>query len=260
MLLAIPRHLAIAATVAGCCAHRFERPATLLTDADDVAARARRSGEAVQAFEYRTRVSYYGEGGARKGDVDVVGARPAKLRFEALTPTDDTVAVLATDGERFMSHERGQDVCYTGEACARNIARLLPLAFEGKDLFEVLVGGAALIAHESATVSWDDCEGVYILELVHGDVREVLWLRPDTFGPLRVRLLRGGDELWRLEHDDFETVDGHLLPRTLRFKADAKDVDLELKVREVWLNGTPGDAPFAPQCPEGTRQEELPCR
>ena len=101
----------------GCCAHRFKRPSdsTLLAASDDAGVRlGSQLRERVQAYAqqstsivYTTRMEHYGKDGVVKGKVDVLAKRPSRFRFEALTPSDDTLAVLASDGDRFMSHQRG---------------------------------------------------------------------------------------------------------------------------------------------------------
>lgn len=244
---------------AGCCAHRFERPdGTDPTGVEAVAA-ARNHSARVESFEMLTRMQFFGDGQRLKGKVEVLGRRGGLLRFEALTPSDDTLARLATDGVRFASHERGSAECLAGPACAENVARLVPIALPPEALYDALLG--TLFAFDGEpTVAWDECEGAWRLDRAAGGVTQRAWLRPDDFGVIRVTLLRGETVLLDIAYDDAEVIDGVALPRAIRVTASETGQELELTVSERYVNGVSDDAPFAPTCPTGTRVIELPCR
>ena len=248
----------------GCCAERFARPAELLSEPEQLAQRMHTRAQRVRSLEYLTRMSYYGEQGARKGRVEILAQRPKQVRFEAMSPTDDTLAFLASDGERFASHERGQARCLVGEACAANISRLLPVRLEGEELFEVLIGAGVPLHYDEATLQWNDCEGVYELTVAQGEdasrLVQTVWVRPDTFAAIRVRRTRGGEPLFQLDFDNFQTVDGISIPMTLSLVAEQGDTDVRIEVREAYLNQVDSAVPFQPTCPTGTNPEELPCQ
>lgn len=248
----------------GCCPHRFTRPAGPLPTGSELLTRVRGAKRGITTFELNARASYFGDASARKGDVDLLGRRPACFRFEALTPTDDTLAFLVSDGDRFASHERGSPECLTGRSCVENVARFLPLGVAGEALFDLLVGGAPLIDGEPVAADWDDCEGAYRLVVRGAQSEQELLVRPDTFAPIRVTLRRGTDATptYVLSFDEDAPVDGtpHRVPRTIRYVSKAADVDLELRVREVHLNAPKEDALFAPKCPPNVPARELPCQ
>ena len=252
-----------ALVASGCCAHRFTKPQRVETDAASLLRQMRERSGRVTTFEYLTRVSFYAKAGRRAGKVELLGARgPVRFRFEALTPTDDTVAVLTSDGQRFTSHERGNPVCYTGPACAANLSRLLPLPFEGAALFDLLTGGAPVIAHDTASLAWDDCQGTYRLSLRRtADAAElVMWLRPDTLGPVKLRMTVGGKERFVMQLDGFRAVNGVLLAHELKLESPIGDIDLKVEIREAFLNQVKElEKVFAPTCPPGTEARELPC-
>lgn len=255
--------LALIIALGGCCAERFERPEQPIEDPEELLRRMHEHSARVQSFEYITRMSFYADNEARKGRVEILAKRPAAFRFEALTPTDDTVAVLISDGERFISHERGQPVCYTGQACGANVSRMLPMRFEGTELFELLSGAAPVLSESDRSQGgWDECEGAYrvLLERDRDQSSQEIWLRPDTFGAIKVRMTRAGELEFEIEMEDFETLDGILLPRTLSFESPHKDIDLSVELREVFLNGVDTGVPFKPTCPTGTTRQVLPCR
>jgi len=210
---------------------------------------------------YTTRMEHYGPDGVVKGKVDVLGKRPGQFRFEALTPSDDTLAVLVSDGMRFMSHQRGQSVCYVGPACVENVSRILPLPFHGEQLFDLLVGGVPLMESDRPTGTWNECEGVYELRLARGDWEEVVWIRPDVYAPVRVVMLRGGLEQFRIDYDDFELIGGVHQAQLMRYVSKTRDVDLTMSIRDAERNGIASpESLFRVECPSGTERRELPCR
>lgn len=255
-------HASLALLIGGCCPRLFTPPDTPISDAADLLKRNRDHGSRIVSIELLTRMSWYADSQARKGTVEVLARRPSKVRFEALDPAGaNTVAVMISDGERFTSHERGQADCFTGEACRENIARLLPLAFEGEQLFDALVGTAPIILHETATGGWDECQGAYeiVLSRAADETVQELWLRPDSFAAIRTKVTRAGQLLYELTWDDFEPVDAIPFPRRVHFESPERDTDLSVKVREVYLNSVDTDEPFAPACPSGTTHRELRC-
>ena len=117
------------------------------------------------------RVSYYGEEGARKAKSVILAKRPAALHFSVYSPTDDMLAVLASDGERFTFFERGQSTCYGGKSCAENIGRFSFFPLEGAELVNALMGGVPFISAATSTLEWDTNVGAYLLERTSGTGR-----------------------------------------------------------------------------------------
>lgn len=258
--------------LSGCCAHRFDRPSgplpTLVSVESAIAARR----NAITSFELDTRLQFFGDGQRLKGKVGLLGLRPsgapdAQLRFEALTPSDDTLALLITDGARFSSHERGAPDCLTGEACPRNVARLLPIDLYPGALYDALTGTPLAVA-DGAILSWDDCEGTLRIDGLrpdgaHGDAppeRVTLFLSPVDYAAIRTEIRRGDDLILALEYSDHAEATSGVpsLPRTIRVDGDG--AELEIDIREAFI-GEPIDAElFIPKCPAGTTARELPCQ
>jgi outer membrane lipoprotein-sorting protein len=254
--------MVLLAQFSGCCAGRFVRPSTLIQDAVTMSQEMTARGARIESFEYSTRVEYYGKEGAQKGKVDIIGHRSKGLRFEVLSPTDDTLALLVTDGKRFMSHERGKAVCYVGQACAANVSRLLPVEFTQEQWFNLLTGGVPFIDYSAKHSEWDDCEGGYLLTLKNPEkgLIQKIWLNPSNFLPFLVTVQRGGKDEYQLTYDRVTEVNGIPVPRRIQFKSDKHAVDLSMEIRELWLNQVADDRLYKVQCPSGTQQEELICR
>lgn len=250
--------LLLATLAPGCT--RYARPRSLETDPARALALIEARRQAIPRLAVDARASYYAPEGARKGSVVLVLQRPASLRFEALTPTDDLVAILTSDGERFTQYERGSDACYTGPACPRNIARLLPLPLAGEDIVHVLLGGTPIIEHTSAEVDWDEDEGLAVLRL-HGagGVVQEIGADPCSWEVWRSEITKDGDTVMLLTLEDWKSVGDARLPQELQVLMPEQDVDLKLVYRAV-DRGVEVDADtFRYTCPAGTKPVELPC-
>ncbi|MCB9730211.1 MAG: DUF4292 domain-containing protein [Deltaproteobacteria bacterium] len=248
--------------MSGCRTRRTPLPDDALTEPAQVLALVRAHAEgagAIHSLSAEARVSFYSAHGARKGKMIILARRPASLHFSALSPTDDLVAFLASDGERFTSFERGSDVCEVGPACARNVGRLLPIPMEGAELVGLLVGQVPVIEHERAVMSWDARAGAYRLDLQDGARQQRLWVEHGSGAVRRVELWRGDEREVSVAYDDRHLHGGIDLPHEIRVEAARDAIDLKVRYREVELNGTLDDDAFAIPCPEGTRAVEAPC-
>ncbi len=206
------------------------------------------------------RATHYGAAGVIKGKLAAVVRRPGAIRFTALSPTDDVVSVMATDGDRFTAFERGADVCYIGRACPENVGRFVPVAMETDQLAGALSGRPPLIAHGAETLTWDRRVGAYRLELEgQGGLLQRVWARHPAGEVVRAQLLRDGQVTVDLTYDDHRVVDGHRLPHRVDVKLARGDTDLRLVYRTVDVDLPLEDAAFALECPRGTRVEPLPC-
>ncbi|MGM0579024.1 MAG: DUF4292 domain-containing protein [Myxococcota bacterium] len=249
-----------AIALSGCPDPRTPAPPDALATPGAVLTLVAERAESIRSLSAEARVSYYSDQGARKGKMVILARRPASLHFSALSPTDDLVAFLASDGERFTSFERGADVCHVGRSCPENVGRLLPIVMEGREVVSVLTGGAPVIRNFHQDMEWDARAGAYRLELEGEDGWiQHLWVEHGTGAVKRTVLRKGGEKRMELAFEDFAEVDGHVLPRTLRFRMKRGDVDLKLVYRDVDLNRDLEDDAFSIPCPDGTRVEELRC-
>ncbi len=251
----------IAGLMIGCCPHRFSKPDAVIADPALLLERMNARADQTTSFEYNTRVSHYGSAGVFKGNVDVLGATEAKLRFEVLSPTDDTLAVLASDGKRFMSHQRGQNRCEVGDACAANVSRFLPVVLSGADLVRLMTGTAPRMAFESSALVWDECEGTYRLTLLRNadKMQTELWVAPKDYFVVRMRVIRDGKERLLVENEDFRAVNGVVIPHSIQVKVADTNTDLLISLREAWLNQLQEGPHFLTTCPAGSQPQEVPC-
>ena len=94
------------ALLAACTGARHQLPADGPTQAVDVLARAL-ARPLPQTLQGLTRVEQFAPE-VLKGQVLVVVQRPASVQFQALAPTLDLLAMMSTDGQRFVSFQIGR--------------------------------------------------------------------------------------------------------------------------------------------------------
>lgn len=206
------------------------------------------------------RVSYYGKEGARKAKAVILARRPAALHFSVYSPTDDMLAVLASDGEAFTFFERGQTTCYGGESCPENIGRFSFFPLEGALLVDALLGGAPLMAAEEESLSWDGRVGAYLLERRGlGKVTQKIWVTHGTWLVVRIEVIRQGTLELSMAFKDHKMVATELLAHTLDMKMPGREVDLRVRLREVELNTSLEESAFKIPCPEGSSAKPLMC-
>jgi hypothetical protein len=192
---------AVVGISAGCPGAHHDPPADVHTTPEAVLELARdyvSEGPGTAVIE--ARASQYSDQGGLKGKLLLIARRPGHLRMEGLSPTDDSVSVLATDGERFTSYQRGANHCFVGRACPDNVGRFASVPLAADDLVGVLLGRPPIIPHDSATMKWDGEVGAYRLELVgssaglgaaHGKIQR-LWVRHGDGRIVRTTLSVGG--------------------------------------------------------------------
>jgi len=251
--------MALAALFAGCPSGRHAPPSDLVEDPREILALATRGDDGLRSVAIEARATQYSDHRVIKGKLVILVRRPAAVHFSGLSPTDDVVSVLATDGDRFTSFERGADVCFVGRACPENVGRLVPIAMESEQLAAVLVGRPPFIAHTRSKVGWDARVGAYRLELEGGDVVQRAWIAHGTGEVRRAQLIRGDRVTVDLTYGDWREIDGHRLPQRVDVRMDRDNVDLRMVYREIDVNLELADSAFAIPCPEGMEVEVLPC-
>jgi len=241
------------------CPHVYDPPEDVLTDPGEVVALvAGRGGPKTAAIE--ARATQYSARGVIKGKLTILLSRPDKVYFAGLSPTDDVVSVLATDGQSFTTFERGAEACYTGRACPENVGRLVPIALRPDQLLGVLVGAPPLIAHGVEKAEWDPKVGAYRLELEgEGGLVQRLWVSHGTGDVRRAQLLERGEVTVDLTYDDWSREGAYRLPHQIDVKMKRDDVDLRLIYRDLDLDLDLDDAAYVVECPSGTEVRVLHC-
>ncbi len=242
------------------CPTRHTAPADALTEPAEITALASAYQGKIQTLAVEARATHYGDVGAFKGKVAILVRRPGDVHISTLSPTDDLVGVLSSDGKRFVTFQRGARVCQRGDACPRNMARFLPLAIDNPTFVGMMMGRAVFIDGTPTEAAWDGKVGAYRVELVGGgDQRQLAWVEHGSGRILRTELFRGKDRTFSIDFSDVRSVDGHRIAHRVEIKIARGNTDLRLDFRTVDVNLELADSAFSIPCPDGTTIEELSC-
>ncbi len=262
----------IACASIGCAG--VPKPAQPYTDAVRALELHRLVREQVPAIRAEASVEQRGEHGRIKGTVYLLVERPARVRFDVMTQFGP-VAVLTSDGTRFAFSDLRAKRFMMGEACPKNIARLLNVSLTAEQTVLLLLGGTPMIAHDRASVSWDD-EGFYrmVLRAKDGSHQEVDLGVPEADlkkPPERQRLVLLRSELfdtrgrsaWRATYEDYKqlTTRGIItdLPYVVHIVQETAGTETRVRFKEVSIDlELPGDA-FAQVPLPGMVTEEALC-
>ncbi len=205
------------------------------------------------------RMEAYAEGKARKADLLLRLQRPGQAQLQVMTPTGDMIAVLATDGARFTSFERGGAVCLQGPACGANMARLVPLALPPSQLVDAVLGAPPLLEDPAPSLDWDEERGAFALVLRQGNQRQELWLQPPRMDPLASIVYQDGKRIASIAYGEYGKAGVPGLAAQIRVRMTRGEADVSIALRDVEADGEIEPEAFAVPCPSGMPSQELPC-
>jgi hypothetical protein len=269
----------VAATLAltGCPGHghlRIERPYPPPTAAELRAALMARQ-QAVETINAEARATSWLGGDRVRATVLMLVDRIGRLRLEAQVSLQGTVAVLATDGQRFALFDARKNELRRGPACPGNIASLIRIPLGPADVAAIFLGDAKLPADDAGgagdTVDWD------------GDIGGDVLVVPDRAGQLRYLFQRRGKipavlvgmtavdqqghPVWRVAFDDFADIASTagapliLLPQIIHYAEGARSFDegVEIKFKERTVNEAFTPDVFTLATPTGASALEVGC-
>lgn len=264
--------LLTAGTSLGACpGTHFDPPPDPLVTAESVLALAETYlATSPGAAVIEGRASQYSDRGGLKGKVLLLLKRPGQLSLSGLSPTDDVVSVLVSDGARFTAYQRGAASCFVGRACPSNVGRFASIPLESDELVGVLLGRPPVIPHRvspAPSMSWDRDVGAYRVELTgdsadlglaHGRTQR-LWVAHGDGRIVKTALFEDGKAKVEVTYSDFGTIGGKVMPRRLDIHMARESTDLRLDYRDLDLSPELEPGAFTFTCPSGTNLEELPC-
>jgi len=193
LALALGLAVSVGAGMLGCAHQRAAvrvRTYPAPTAAELVARLATRQAD-LASMNARVRATSWLGGDRVRATVLMLVERTGKLRLEAQVSLQGTVAVLATDGERFALLDVGHNELRRGPACPRNVAALIRIALAPAEVAALLLGdvripepaASADPAHQ-ARVAWDAELGgdVLVVPRLDGWLR-VVFAAPPGPGP-----------------------------------------------------------------------------
>ncbi len=241
---------------------------------------------AVFSINARVRATSWLGGDRVRATVLMLVDRPGRLRFEAEVSLRGTVAILATDGQRFAFLDTTHNELRRGPACPANVASLIRIPLAPLDVAAILLGDVRLPAPTgiaAGVVDWDPERAADVLAVRRNDGwLRVLFQRAGAEGAARredrvvgaVATGPDGHARWRVSFEDFSDVSSSAasegnaiapivvsLPGTIRFAEGETSFDegVEIKFKERTLNELPDANAFELRAAPGTTTAEVGC-
>ncbi len=162
---------------------------------------------------------------------------PAFVHLELLDFFGKPQGVLISDGTVFTLYDGQAGKYFRGPATKQNVSRFVPIALPPAELAAVLLGRAPRIAHESAQLTFDATQGVFLLTLKQGPVTQVLTISPPAWRVVRSQL--AGLDSYDVEFENIEDLGPATYPRRVILTSAAANVRLELNYKDVAVNEPP---------------------
>jgi hypothetical protein len=226
--LSLPVPLALAA-----CSGHAAQPAPQLTVQDVIARLAKQRAQRT-SFVADSTMDYWLGNQRMKGEVLVMGAIGAKVRFAALSPAGgSTLAEMACNGSDFIYVDQQRNCQLSGPCDQSSIAQFFRIELQPDDFVHLAVGTPPVIEGDGR-LTWDGDKGVERVEIQGADGTQRVAVRPDTFDVVSSELVsRDGKVRWSVENADFVMVAGQRLPGKTRFKSPGNQQDLLVDWGEV---------------------------
>ncbi len=222
-------------------------------------------GDQINTMRSKAKVDQWTRKGRIKVRVYILATASGKLRFEAVSPFDTALVTLTSDGTQFASIDHRNNIYYSGPAKPCNIARVFGLALDPKDVGLALSGGAPVIPHQKAAVSWDKCRGTEVLRVEDTKKKLVqrIWIQREKSGAWRVlrSTVRDGKGKLMVEmlFEKFRKVGKRILPRVIKFRQSKPKSDVIIRYHKQKINITIPDHAFQLKAPPGIPERILTC-
>lgn len=235
-----------ALTTSGCCPRPWPKGKVALPSAAEVLRVAATGRVPLRSISGGAKVdTFTPQGRARVREV-VVAERSGRLRFETLSPFEQPLSTLVSDGNKFALYDLAKKRYYHGPATPQNISRLLPIRMRGQDIAQLLMGEPPLIAPAPSGFAVDRCNSAYELTYLlpaskaagQPAALQTVSFDAERLVPVRTRLTLDGKLAWEITFEDHREVSGALIPHKIRYVAPADQVDLLVLYTDVTLNET----------------------
>jgi hypothetical protein len=207
------------------------------------------------------RVTYFGDSGRVRLKTVLVVDRPGSFRVETISPMEQPIDVMASDGARLWLLTQGK--LYEGPATPENIARMIPLPLRPEELVDTMLGGVPTSDRfEPKKLVWaDDSHARWrlVLDGIGGETGE-LTIDPEKLEVEQAVIKRadGGVRL-SLRFEDFQALpDKDAFPRKITLDMPKpKQLEVTIKLEEIEVNVDIAPELLRIQSPPGVVPERL---
>lgn len=243
--------LLVAPAAGACCPRPWPKGLQPISEAGAVLRSATSARAALRSLSASARVDAFTREGRVKVRVELVADRTGRLRFDTLSPFEQPISTLVSDGRRFALYDLPKKRFYTGPATPRNISRILPIRLTGEEVAQLLLGDVPLIAHERLTMERETCKTRYRLTLLGRDVRQEVAVDAISLLPVAGRLYANGSLVYDVSFERHEKTAAAPVPRKIRFRSPRDRVDLLVLYGDVEANPRLQDDLFRLEAPRG---------
>ena len=247
--------MALTLLLAG-CPDRHRRPDTYSEDPAPLLEKLSTRAQAIRSLTAQLKLEVWRDGERIKLRQLVAVQSPNKLRIDLLSPFEQPLVTLTSDGVVLSIYDLEQTRFSRGAASNANLARLLPIKLAPDSLAGLLRGTIPIIKHTSATVSWDGENGWYQLDLEGTDRRQRIHVEPKAWRITQAREWAGDAEVYAARLGDYSGVGDTALPRRMRLTAP-KDIQVDAVVEDHQVNVDLPDEAFVLDPPQGIPVEPL---
>lgn len=193
----------------------------------NLAARLERAREAMTSFRADTTMDYWIGDQRAKGEVLVMGALGAKLRFAALSPAGgSTMVEMACDGSSFVYVDYQNNCAVTGPCDQKSIAHFFRIELAPDDFIHLALGTPPIIGTNGKLTFVDGRERLELVSEV-GTEKLTVDLSGGRLDVIDAELVgTDGKIQWSVSNADFVDVGGHRVPGKTRFKSPSQKQDL----------------------------------
>jgi outer membrane lipoprotein-sorting protein len=239
------------------CSGRFTRPADAPTEPGPILARLAERAAAVRSLSGMLSLEVWrGDERVRLRQLLLV-VRPDKVRVDTLSPFDQPLAMMASDGQTLTIYSLEQKRYEQGPATAANLSRLLRLPLSGEELTAVLAGGVPIPAGVTPTLGWDAEMGAHVLEFIDGRRRQRVALDPAAWRLVELRAWDGETPRYVARFGDYDGEGPTAVPRRMRFEVPAEALRVDARFEDHTLNVSPPPDAFTIPAPRGIPVDPL---
>ena len=181
---------------------------------------------------------------------------PQYLRLDTLSPFEQPIATLVSDGEHIFLFKMDQRRFYKGKATIDHFERLSKLRLPPKSLTALLSGQIPLLNTQGGEVTWDKEHGWYGLTLIKGEERQVVFFEPKHLTPVDMSLYQSNQLMLKVRLGEYTSKEPRL-PQRLRLQIPSRDVRVEVRLKEFTMNPNLPQEAFQLSPPVGLTVEEL---
>ena len=200
------------------------------------------------------RATYFGKQGRVRLRMVVVAQRPGAFRIETLTPFEQPIDVMTSNGEDLWLIS-GQRI-FKGPATADNISKLLPIPMTNQELVSTLLGGMPVSsAFKPMEVNADGDLWKLVLD-GPGSQQGFVWVEPEKLRVRKATLSTNGNTRVEVEYSKFQSIPGaKSFAQRIKVKVPRRDFELSIRLQEPELNRTIDQTIFQIELQPGSHPE-----